>query len=201
MELPPCRVVPWSEVDRWSDLLAEKVRQGGATPETIVGLTRGGWVPSRMLADRLGVKHLVALKATHWGVTATPSGKAELTERLVQRIDGKRLLVVDDITDTGQSLQLAVNHVKELGPAKVESATYLHIAHSEYVPTYYAEEVPRGSWVWFVFPWNYWEDLRTLAAQARDQGGKDAKGTRAVLQERCQLDVPLADVQKALSTL
>ncbi len=185
MDYPPCRVVPWSEIDRWSDLLAEKIRAAHHEPEVIVGLTRGGWVPSRMLADRLGTKHLAALRAQHWGVTATPSGKAEITEGLNGRLDGKKVLVVDDITDTGQSLQLAVRHVAERGPVQVESATYLHISHSTYVPTYYAEEVPRESWRWFVFPWNYWEDLRTLARTAR---GEPETPLRVVLEGRTPID-------------
>ncbi len=198
MDYPPCRVVPWSEIDRWSDLLAEKIRAAHHEPEVIVGLTRGGWVPSRMLADRLGTKHLAALRAQHWGVTATPSGKAEITEGLNGRLDGKKVLVVDDITDTGQSLQLAVRHVAERGPVQVESATYLHISHSTYVPTYYAEEVPRESWRWFVFPWNYWEDLRTLARTARGDHDAGAEKVLEVLKERCDLNVPLDHVRRAL---
>ncbi|MDE1821131.1 MAG: phosphoribosyltransferase [Euryarchaeota archaeon] len=198
MELPPCRLVTWADIDRWSEVLTQKIREAKWTPEVIVGLTRGGWVPSRMLADRLGTKHLAALRAQHWGVTATPSGKAEITEGLSGRLDGKRVLVVDDITDTGQSLQLAVRHVAERGPSQVESATYLHIAHSTYVPTYFAEEVPRDAWRWFVFPWNYWEDLRALARQAAGTNGSSASTARQVLHDRCQLDVPLKHVRQAL---
>jgi uncharacterized protein len=200
VDFPLCRLTTWDDVTRWSDALVTKILTAHHEPEVIVGLTRGGWVPSRMIADRLGTKHLAALRAQHWGVTATPSGKAEITEGLAYRLDGKNVLVVDDITDTGQSLELATNHVKQLGPARVESATFLHITHSTFVPTYYAEEVPRDAWRWFVFPWNYWEDLRTLAKKARTEGGgNDPKGTQRVLHERCQLRVPLADVERALS--
>jgi uncharacterized protein len=197
VDFPPCRVVSWKDIELWSDLLVEKIRTADRVPEVIVGLTRGGWVPSRMLADRLGVKHLAALRAQHWGVTATPSGQAEITEGLNGRLDHHKVLVVDDITDTGQSLQLAVRHVAERGPSRVESATFLHISHSTFVPTYFAEEVPRDQWRWFVFPWNYWEDLRTLAQKARTNG-MDARGVRRVLKERCELVVPLQDVRRAL---
>lgn len=197
VDLPPCRLVRWADVDRWSDRLAESILTAGRNPETIVGLTRGGWVPSRMLADRLGVKHLVALRAQHWGVTATPSGQAELTEGLKSPLKGRQVLVVDDITDTGQSLRLAVSHVEEGQPARVESATFLHIARAEYTPTYFAEELPRDEWVWFVFPWNFWEDLTTLARKALPEG-HDAAGVLRLLKERCHLEVTLADVQRAL---
>jgi hypoxanthine phosphoribosyltransferase len=196
-DFPKCRVTTWAEADAWADRLAEQVRTKGRIPETIVALTRGGWVPGRMLADRLIVKRMVSLRAQHWGVTATPSGKAELTEGLSGSVKGQHVLVADDITDTGESLGLAVKHVAEAGAKRVESATFLHISHSKFLPTYHAEEIARDAWVWVIFPWNYWEDLAHLARQAMAEGGTLANATR-LLSERCELKVPLADVRQAL---
>lgn len=194
-DLPRCRRASWSDVDRWADRLSELVRARDALPQTIVALSRGGWVPGRLLCDRLGVKRLVSLRAQHWGVTATRDGRAELTEGLSASIDGERVLVVDDITDTGESLTLATDHVRERGAARVESAAFLHIAHSTFVPTYYAEEIPRDRWVWVVFPWNYWEDLAALAGRAAKlTPGIDR--VRATLAERSGLDVPRTDLER-----
>ncbi|MCI4360830.1 MAG: phosphoribosyltransferase, partial [Thermoplasmata archaeon] len=63
-------------------------------------------------------------------------------------VTGQSVLVVDDITDTGESLALATAHVRDAGARRVESATCLHITHSKFLPTYYAEEIPREGWVW-----------------------------------------------------
>jgi hypoxanthine phosphoribosyltransferase len=198
MELPPCRLATWADVDRWADTLADRIRPAGDLPETLVALTRGGWVPARLVADRLGLTHLVALRAQHWGVTATPSGNAQITEGLASRLEGRDVLVVDDITDTGQSLELAARHVREMGAARVRSATFLHITHSQFVPTYYAEEIPRDSWVWVIFPWNYWEDLRTLSARALTIGAPDLESVLRILRERCRVDFPRAHVARVL---
>jgi uncharacterized protein len=193
--LPRCRRATWEDVGTWADRVADRVRDAAAVPDTIVALSRGGWVPGRLLCDRLGVHRLLSLRAQHWGVTAMPSGKAELTENLSGRVEGQSVLVVDDITDTGESLTLAVEHVREKRPSRVESAAFLHIDHSKFVPTYYAEEIPRAQWVWVVFPWNYWEDLATLAARAaRITPGIDA--VRRTLKERADLDVPRADLER-----
>jgi uncharacterized protein len=193
-DLPRCRRAGWEEIDGWVAEVARRVRKAGRLPETVVGLARGGWVPSRLLCDHLGVKRLVSLRAQHWGVTATRDGSARLTEGLSGAVRGESVLVVDDITDTGESLALAVEHLTAAGPARVESATLLHIGHSKFVPTYFAEEIPRTAWVWVVFPWNYWEDLASLASRAfAESPGLDA--TRALLRERCGLDVPRADLE------
>jgi uncharacterized protein len=195
VDLPRCRRATWAEVDRWADRLAEQVRSAPQLPETLVGLTRGGWVPARMLSDRLGVKRLVSVRAQHWGVTATPDGVASLSEGLSGPVAGERVLLVDDITDTGESLALALEHVRAARPASVESATFLHIPHSKLVPTYYAEEIPRDAWVWVVFPWNYWEDLVVLAQKAAEIAPGLA-AIRTTLAERCGLDVPLGDLER-----
>ena len=197
VDYPNCRLTTWVDVDRWADAIAAKVRASGHLPTTIVGLTRGGWVPSRLLADRLGVKRVVSLRMSHWGVTATPSGKAEMTEGLSGPVNGEDVLVVDDITDTGESLRIAVEHVRAQGAKRVESATCLHIEKSEFVPTYHADSIARDQWVWIVFPWNYWEDLGTLARRAWDET-KTPEGVRRLLAERCGLDVPMDDIARAL---
>ncbi len=194
-DLPRCRRATWAEADGWADRVAARVRTADAVPETIVGLTRGGWVPARLLCDRLGVKRLVSLRAQHWGVTATRDGHAELTEGLSGPVAGQKVLIVDDITDTGESLRLARDHVTAAGPARAETATFLHIDHATFVPTYTAETIPRGAWVWVVFPWNYWEDLVALAEKAA-QHGRGVDRVRATLRERCGLDVPRADLEQ-----
>ncbi len=195
VDLPRCRQATWEDVDRWADRLAEQVRSAQHVPATLVGLTRGGWVPTRLLSDRLGVKRVVSVRAQHWGVTATRDGKAELTEGLSGSVTGEDVLVVDDITDTGESLQLAVEHVRAAKARRVESATFLHIGHSRYVPTYFAEEIPRDAWVWIVFPWNYWEDLASLASKAA-QVAPGVEGVRTTLRERSGWDVPREDLER-----
>jgi hypoxanthine phosphoribosyltransferase len=108
----------------------------------------------------LGIKNLFSVKVDHWGVTATKDGKAKLTCPLVGDVEGKHVLVVDDITDTGESLTTAVNHVKDEGkPAEVRTAALLHIVGSKFTPDYYGLEI---SWAWEIWPWNFYEDISAL---------------------------------------
>lgn len=198
-DLPRCRAASWAEVERWADGVAAKVRAAGRTPGTIVGLSRGGWVPARLIADRLGVHRLVSVRAQHWGVTASRDGAARLSEGLSGSVAGEHVLVVDDITDTGESLRLASEHVAAAKPATLETAAFVHIAHSVFVPTYYAEEIPRDAWVWVVFPWNYWEDLASLSARAA-QPGDAPEAVARFLKERCGWDVAARDVRRVWPT-
>ena len=136
--------------------------------DIIIGITRGGWVPARNLCDFLGIKDLLSLKVEHWGITATPNGEAKLKYPINVDLTGKRVLVVDDITDTGKSMMTAINYIKTLNPAEIKTATLLYITTSKLIPDFYAEEI---EWKWIIFPWNVTEDLVTLASNYLKENG------------------------------
>lgn len=200
MEDTKCRLVTWDEIASWTRTLARKVRDHGFIPDVVVGLTRGGWVPARLLCDHFSIKNLYSVKTEHWGLTATKDGSAKLAAPLGVDVSGKRVLVVDDITDTGQSLQLALNHVRSLGPAGSRTGTLLHITHSMIVPDYYTVEVPKEDWTWFIFPWNFNEDIRNFVAKAQKEAGSPAE-IRSLLKRHCQIDVPVPAIEDALVEL
>lgn len=151
-----CEVMDWELFYRLSKTVSKKIRDSNYTPDLIVGLARGGWVLARVLCDLLGVKDLVSLKVEHWGMTATPDGKAKLKYPFQIDLTGKRILVVDDITDTGESMMLAVEHVRTMNPSDVRTATLRHINGSKFTPDYFGDEI---TWRWVIFPWNYVEDM------------------------------------------
>ncbi|MHA1960519.1 MAG: phosphoribosyltransferase [Candidatus Thorarchaeota archaeon] len=161
MELkgPLCYVLDFDDIHNYAYQTAKKIKDAGWTPDVIVGIARGGWVHARIQCDLLGIKELYSVKIDHWGVTATKDGKAKLTCPLTVDLSGKKVLVVDDITDTGQSLTLAVEHLKECGSDEVKSATLMHIAGSDFEPDFYGVEI---TWAWEIWPWNFYEDLSAL---------------------------------------
>ncbi|MFW9834099.1 MAG: phosphoribosyltransferase [Candidatus Thorarchaeota archaeon] len=161
MELkgPLCYVLDFDDIYNYAYQTANKIKESGWKPDAIVGIARGGWVHARIACDLLGVKNLYSVKIDHWGVTATRDGKAKLTCPLTGDVEGMQVLVVDDITDTGESLTMAVEHVKECGAAEVKSATLMHIAGSKFVPDYFGVEI---AWAWEIWPWNFYEDLTSL---------------------------------------
>ncbi len=125
----------------------------------------------------------------HWGVTAQPDGKARLIQGLTTDISGRRVLIVDDITDTGESLALAQEHIAEANPQELRSATLLHITHSKVTPDFYEVEVPKEEWAWFIFPWNLHEDLRTIIPKTLDATPRSLAEIRNALQSGFQLEL------------
>jgi hypoxanthine phosphoribosyltransferase len=192
----PARLVEWKEIIQWCSAVAEKVVNSDFRPDVVVGMARGGWVPSRLICDELVVKQLLSVKTQHWGLTATSDGQAVLSSGISENLQGRRVLIVDDITDTGESIRLAFEHVKSLGPAETKCATMLHINHSKFVPDYYAREVNAAEWIWFVFPWNYNEDMATFITRILSDGPR----TLGEISERLRADNSITLPEKQLLT-
>jgi hypoxanthine phosphoribosyltransferase len=195
-----CRILTWDEIAVWTEAVANDIEDDGYFPTVVVGLTRGGWIPARLICDHLKIKKLYAVKTEHWGITASNDGKALLTQELNTNIDGEQVLIVDDITDTGESLSLAVSHIKELNPSEIRTATLLHIEHSKVEPDYYEVEVPEDDWTWFIFPWNLHEDLRTLLPKTL-HGPRTVLGIRQAFREQFQIEVSEDMIRRTLRIL
>ncbi|WP_297520141.1 phosphoribosyltransferase [Thermococcus sp.] len=192
----PAKLASWEDIERWAREGAWKVLEEGWEPDVIVGLARGGWVAARLYCDYLGVKDLVSLKVEHWGVTATPDGKAKLKYGSNYNLEGKKVLIVDDISDTGESLTLAKNYVESRKPAEIRVATLLTIRGSRFKPDYYGEEI---DWAWIVFPWNFVEDMINLVNNLFEE--KETLTTDEIIElfkELHGLEVPKGKLEEAL---
>lgn len=195
-----CTVVSWGDVHEWTNDLVKKIKAAKLNLDAVIGITRGGWAPARLVCDHLVIKNLYSVKTEHWGVTATPDGTAKIAQPLTADIRNKNVLVVDDITDTGQSLKLAIDHVRELRPKSAKSATLLHITHSKIIPDFYGEIVPEKDWAWFIFPWNVNEDLQTLIPKTLETP-KTIKKIRNALFMQFQIDVKEETIEPVLEVL
>ena len=151
-----CEAMDWNAFYKLARQVANKINSSGYKPDIIVGLARGGWVLARVLCDFVGIKDLVSLKVEHWGVTATPDGTAKLKYPLNVDLTGKKVLVVDDITDTGESMLVTVDYIKSLKPSEVRTAALQRITSAKFNPDYVGEEI---AWRWVIFPWNFTEDM------------------------------------------
>ncbi len=156
-----CVVTTWDYMDRLCRKVADQVKEDGFDPEIIVALARGGWFAGRVLCDLLGLDDLTSLKIEHYVGTAKQSGEVKIRYPLPeQSVVGKKVLVVDDIADTGKSLMAAKDHVIENGASEVRTATLQLLSTSRFTPDYFGEYMEE--WAWVIFPWNFIEDMIEL---------------------------------------
>ncbi|MEA1925298.1 MAG: phosphoribosyltransferase [Candidatus Altiarchaeota archaeon] len=150
----------WENMWILSKRVAAEIRGSEFSPEYIVAVVRGGMVPAMNLSDMLDIKDILFLRVEHWGKTASMDETAEIKTPLIWNFESKDVLLVDDIVDTGDSMQLASDHVKSLNAGKVKTVALIYKKHSSFRPDFYGEEAE--DWRWTIFPWNLTEDLCNL---------------------------------------
>lgn len=173
----PVKLVTWSDVVGWTRKLAKRIIESGYQPDVIVAIARGGVTPARLLCDYLGVMDLLSIKVEHWVETAGHLEDAVVKYPLTADLRGKRVLLVDDICDTGRSIIVSKRYLMEHNkPLELRVATMQFIKPvAEITPDYYVDEVL--DWVWYMYPWNYMEDTINLIKKILQE---DPKTPRSV---------------------
>jgi len=168
MHMVEVMYVSWRDVIDLCYKIAIDVANSGYEPNAIVAILRGGVVPALVLSDILGVEEFYAIRIKHWGI-AKEVYTIPLVEQLPQRkLQGVKVLLVDEVADTGKTLVKAVEELKKLGALEVKTAV-LHLKSSSIViPDYYAVKLDK--WVWIFYPWSLAETLFSLAY--RELGNK-----------------------------
>ncbi len=154
----PVKIVSWDEIVDWSRGLAFKIKESGFKPDLVVAVSRGGFVPARLICDFLDVTDLLSVQSQHWVEAAKAAEKAILRHPYKIDASGMKVLIVDDIVDTGDTLKLARDFVeKEWSPDEVRTAALQWISPvAKFKPDYYYIEVKE--WTWFQYPWTRLED-------------------------------------------
>jgi len=169
-----CIMVDWDYAYDLCRDVSEEMRDAEFRPEVIIGVARGGWYLARVLCDLFLLKDLFSLKVEHWGVTATITGEAELKYGLddaaIKKLRGRKVLIADDVADTGDSLKLVAEYAKSLGAKDVKTATMHHKTSSSFIPDFYGELVKE--WKWVIYPWSIHEDVMDLVEKVIPKGGK-----------------------------
>lgn len=191
----------WEQIAGECRKIVKQIRESEYKPDIVLALSRGGFVPARIVCDLLIVKDLVSIKVDHWGITAQKDGLARLRYPVEISLEGKRILIVDDITDTGESLSLALEWVKKQNPAEVKTAVVYHISHSKTVPDFFGEEMKGSDWAWIVWPWNLIEDVSNILLKEVDGKGLSLQEMKKLFEEKYRAEITEEILQDALSAL
>ena len=129
--------ISWNDIEILIDTLSQNILKLSRNFSSITTLSRGGLVPSRLLADALGIKKIL----------------------VDQKIVNSDSLFVDDIFDTGKTFSNVFSNVDD--PSKFVFATLFARRGMKYPEQLlYAEKTLDDSYV--VFPWDKFEFKNSL---------------------------------------
>jgi hypoxanthine phosphoribosyltransferase len=163
----------WNHIHGLLVQLATKIKESRFNPDIIVGVSRGGWIPARIMSDMLEKHNLANVSAEFYiGIRKTKQ-QPIITQPVSVQVKNMKVLVVDDLADSGESLKVVIAHLKKLGAQEIRVATIYYKPWSIVVPHYYEKQTRN----WIVFPWEQKETARKILKTIKSKGGtaKDAK--------------------------
>ena len=140
----------WKEMRRDVNTLCREIVLDKFDPDVIVGLSRGGLTPGVMMS--------------HWMEKPFKSIKASLRdypewEDYMPRKSDERVLIVDDICDSGETFHKIREHINERkeNGVDVRFATLWWNSECNFEPHYYVNSIMKDTTqTWIHFCWENW---------------------------------------------
>lgn len=144
-----------TKVNQLCDKFLSSIRK--FNPDCIVPIMQGGIIPAKKIADMLKLTDLYPISIKKYNNDGKKLHSAIVEKSVGSEIIDKRVLIVDDVVETGDTMQLAINEVKQHTRYAMaccliaKEDTWVDIRLGVDCP--YAEIYKQGEWVKF-----YWED-------------------------------------------
>ncbi len=191
-----CVISSWKEINALTRKLVKKIKESDYKPEYIVSIARSGTVLGRMLAYQMSIKNFVSIKPTQWGVPMKRNTRSFITDTYKVDLKNKKILLVDDIADTGESFIRCIEFLKNMKePLDIKTASLLNIKGTNFKTDFFAEE---RDWQWIIFPWNYDEDMANLIGKIINGEKMSAEEIKNELREKFDLEFKMEEIKEML---
>ena len=142
--------VSWDEYHMLTERLALKVHASGWAFDQILCLARGGMRPGDVLS-RVFDKPLAIMSTSSYRAEAgTIQGRLDIAKYITLpkgELAG-RVLLVDDLADSGVTLQAVVERLRGMPSiSELRSAVIWVKGVSTYTPDYFVERLPTSPWI------------------------------------------------------
>jgi hypoxanthine phosphoribosyltransferase len=150
MAEPTKIVVTWDDLDRLVAALADRLARE-PSPDVVLAISRGGLVPAGMLGYRLGWRDMLLAAVVVYDDEHGFKGHAEFLQFPAdEQLRGKRVLIVDEVWDSGTTIAAVSERVRAAGGDPVTAVLHYKPGRSrvDLVPDHYMVETDD----WIVYP-------------------------------------------------
>lgn len=117
-------------------------------PDLVVGIARAGVIPGAVVASILG-KDFYSLTITRREGGEVVRDRPAVLSAAPLQCQGKRILLVDEITSSGETIRMGLASLRDRGPREIRTATSF-TRPGGYRPDYVALETDAT----IIFPWD-----------------------------------------------
>jgi hypoxanthine phosphoribosyltransferase len=146
---PERDIVSWEDLDRLVADLAERL--AGAHFDVMLAITRGGLVPAGMLAYRLRIRNILVAAVEYYDDAGQPGPHPTFLQFPADPLlRGQRVLVVDEVWDSGTTIHAVTDRVLQAGGLPTTAVLHYKPQRSRVPgqPEVFAVETDR----WVVYP-------------------------------------------------
>ena len=148
---PDRHVVTWDDLDELVGTLAEKV---GSDYDVVLAITRGALVPAGMLAYRLGLRNTLVAAVAYYDDTGQPAEQPTFLQFPADPLlRGQRVIVVDEVWDTGTTIAAVVERVQMAGGRPTTAV--LHYKPSRSTAAIVPDHFVVATDAWVVYPFKH----------------------------------------------
>lgn len=156
--------VTWYDYHALSQKIAAAILRHDKPFDVIVAIGRGGLTLGHLLSDFLRIPICSITIQSYTDIQK--QGEVHITEGLSSSIENKRVLLVDDIADTGTTLTRATAYLTEFKPKHITTATLFYKPHSTLRPDYFAKRTKQ----WILQPFEITEWIYTFTKKMTKEG-------------------------------
>jgi hypoxanthine phosphoribosyltransferase len=137
----------WDVFGELCRALALKVAQSDYRPDVIIGIAKAGVIPGAIVASMLRTDFF-SMKISRDVGFERVRARPKIFSAAPREAANKRVLIVDEIATSGETLRMALNALRQVGPADMKTA--VSFAKGKYEPDFYALRTEAT----IVFPWD-----------------------------------------------
>lgn len=166
----------WQQFHQVCFQTAKKIISQNLKIERLVAISRGGLVSSRLFSDYLNlpISPFTIISYTSFGKHYKP----KIVEDLKVDIKGEKILLVDEVADSGETFLVALNYLRKFKPAKIWTTAPFIKNKSKYRPDFWQQKTDK----WIIFPYDVRETIKELKGKMSKEelikSGLDSKQVR-----------------------
>ncbi len=150
----------WDQMGEFTFLLAKKILDSGQEFDRVIALAKGGWTWARTIVDLLQVPQLSSTRLKSY-CNVNECGQIKVIQPLSDSVDEERVLLFDDVVDSGETFIKAKEYLALLGAKTITTASLCYKPRSKFIPDFYAFNTTS----WVVFPHEYREFITQCQKQ------------------------------------
>ena len=138
----------WEEMGEYCFSLAKKIIKSGEKFDRLVTLAKGGWTWSRTMADYLRFKNVASVHIELYADFVKKTKSPVLLQALPVTVRKEKILLFDDISDTGETTAFAKKYLQMSGAESIKSATLFYKPWSITKPDFFVCQTKS----WLILP-------------------------------------------------